>query len=345
MEHSASNIVFARILALALIGALVNSTASAAQYFIKMQVNDSKWITAAFGGGGALGDSGYPRGAVDADASSAGLFETFILDDLNGGSLTDGDTITLRTRANGQFVAAEGGGGGAIRANRISAGGWEIFTVKKMNGTGGIANGDQIALQVNDGKWICAESGGGYWLVADRTSPGAWETFGIVLSNATPSTYWTGTNYSPSYWNDFPSGSIQMLNNCYNYAANRRTDTFAQPGDASGYPIQTSTGFAVDLALYQDGFERTTSSGTSSESKLKIYCAIWPGTDFHFYRRYNNGMWSGKPGYDVATNLDHSGNTISDPSSADRGDYTSELGYYFVSSINVNQGDSLPNIK
>lgn len=341
----ALNMILPRTLALILVVALINHAASAAQYFLRMQADDSRWVTAAFGGGGAVGDSGYPRGAVDADANRVGLFEQFILNDLNGSSLMDGDSVTLRTRSNGLYLAAEGGGGGAIRANRILAGSWEIFTIKKMNGTGEIKDGDLIALQVNNGKWICAENGGGNVLVADRSSPGAWETFVIDLSSATPSTYWTSANYSASYWNDFPYGSIQMLNNCYNYAANRRTDTFAQPGKASGYPITVFSGFALDLALFHDGFESTTSSGTSAENKMKIYCAIWPWTDFHFYRRDNNGMWSGKPGYDEATNLDHSGNTISNPSTADRGNYTEELGYYFVSSINANQGDSLPNVK
>jgi hypothetical protein len=38
--------------------------------------------------------------------------------------------------------------------------------------------------------------------------------------------------YEPNWWND--GGQKQGNNNCYNYAANYRTDTFAQPGQASG---------------------------------------------------------------------------------------------------------------
>src|SRR5215470_815412 len=36
--------------------------------------------------------------------------------------------------------------------------------------------------------------------------------------------------YEPAWWND--GGQKQWNNNCYNYATNYRTDTFAQPGRA-----------------------------------------------------------------------------------------------------------------
>lgn len=321
--------------------------ATAAQFFVNMQSDGGQWVCAEGGGGGKENgsDAGYPRGRVVADRAGAGLWEEFILNDINGGSLTDGDTVTLRTRGNGQFVSAEGGGGGRVIANRPLEGSYERFTIKKMNGTGTIGNNDQIALQVNNGKWMCADGGGGYPLVADRTSPGGWETFTIVLSNATPSTYWTSPSYSPTIWNDDPPGVVQLTNNCYNYGSNRITGTKAQPGTASGYPILIFSAFALDLGLYKDGFENTTKFGTSSENKMKMYVCIWPNTDFHFYRKDSNGMWSGKPGTTAATDLDNSGNTISDPSNADRGEYTTEVGYYFSPCVSSNQGDSLANIR
>lgn len=42
-------------------------------------------------------------------------------------------------------------------------------------------------------------------------------------------------NYNPDRWND--SSLILWNNNCYNYANQKITNTFAQPGKASGNPI------------------------------------------------------------------------------------------------------------
>ncbi|MEX3816636.1 hypothetical protein AB3X96_42075 [Paraburkholderia sp. BR13439] len=39
--------------------------------------------------------------------------------------------------------------------------------------------------------------------------------------------------YYPGFWNNDPN--IRAPNNCYNYASNKRTDTFAQPGRSSGH--------------------------------------------------------------------------------------------------------------
>ncbi len=49
---------------------------------------------------------------------------------------------------------------------------------------------------------------------------------------------------------------------------------------------------------------------------------IWPGVDFHWYRKGRNGYWSHKPGGTPATNIDNSGHFIPDPRTADRGGYT-----------------------
>src|SRR5690348_5778498 len=40
--------------------------------------------------------------------------------------------------------------------------------------------------------------------------------------------------YEPAWWSDLSSGGTrQITNNCYNYACDYRTDTFAQPGRAA----------------------------------------------------------------------------------------------------------------
>lgn len=54
------------------------------------------------------------------------------------------------------------------------------------------------------------------------------------------------------------------------------------------------------------------------------------GTDYHWYRRNDDGTWSHKPGSTPIISWDASGNTITDPATCDRGIYDGFLGYYEV---------------
>lgn len=141
---------------------------------------------------------------------------------------------------------------------------------------------------------------------------------------------YTTPSYTPSFWND--SGTIQYSNNCYNYANNVRTDTFAQPGRAAGNMWSSLTASNVSAAATSDGLEPTTASGTSSVGKTKIALVIWLNNDYHWYRKDSNGLWTHKPGGTEATNLDNSGNIITNPETADRGPYTIFAGYFFTPS-------------
>lgn len=51
-------------------------------------------------------------------------------------------------------------------------------------------------------------------------------------------------------------------------------------------------------------------------------------TDYHWYRRDEDGTWSHKPGSTPISTTDASGNIIYDPQSCDRGAYDTFLGYY-----------------
>ena len=61
--------------------------------------------------------------------------------------------------------------------------------------------------------------------------------------------------------------------------------------------------------------------------KCYMALAIWPDTDYHFYRLDSNMLWSHKPGKTEVKNTDNSGNLITDPKTADRGEYTIFAGY------------------
>jgi hypothetical protein len=126
--------------------------------------------------------------------------------------------------------------------------------------------------------------------------------------------------YEPNWWN---VSARQPYNNCYNYATNYRTDTFAQPGRAAGTMYANLTCNAVKPAAVAD--ELIDSPGADNKCPDEghlVALVIWPSYDFHWYRKGKDGLWSHKPGGTAVTNLDNSGNTISDPRNADRGGYT-----------------------
>ena len=56
--------------------------------------------------------------------------------------------------------------------------------------------------------------------------------------------------YNPFIWNLFP---FVFLNNCYNYANNRMTHTFAQPGRGAGNIYAGVTGALMEAAAVRDG--------------------------------------------------------------------------------------------
>jgi len=53
-------------------------------------------------------------------------------------------------------------------------------------------------------------------------------------------------------------------------------------------------------------------------------------SDYHFWRRDEDGMWSHKQGTTDISYVDFSGNTITDPLFSDRGHYECFIGYYEI---------------
>jgi hypothetical protein len=58
------------------------------------------------------------------------------------------------------------------------------------------------------------------------------------------------TPFNPGFWN---RPEVIRRNNCYNYASNRRTDTFAQPGKGAGQMYTALTCAEVTRAALADG--------------------------------------------------------------------------------------------
>ncbi len=127
--------------------------------------------------------------------------------------------------------------------------------------------------------------------------------------------------WEPSWWND--GGQVQHNNNCYNYGTNYRSDTYAQPGKAAGSMYTSLTCAAVRPAAVADDLIAKPSANNKCPSEGHLVAlVVGPGWDFHWYRKGRNGKWTHKPGGTAATNLDNSGNLITDPRTADRGGYT-----------------------
>ncbi len=130
-----------------------------------------------------------------------------------------------------------------------------------------------------------------------------------------------GPLYEPQWWND--GGQRQLNNNCYNYASDYRSDTYAQPGQAAGAMYGALTCASVRPAAQKDQLidDPDADNRCPDEGHL-VALVIWPGNDFHWYRKGQNGLWSHKPGSTPVTNVDNSGQAIPDPRTADRGPYT-----------------------
>ena len=127
--------------------------------------------------------------------------------------------------------------------------------------------------------------------------------------------------YEPNWWND--GGQKQFNNNCYNYATNYRTDTFAQPGRAAGAMYTALTCSSVKPAAVADCLiDRPGANNECPDEGHLVALVVWPNVDFHWYRKGRNGLWTHKPGGTQVTNLDNSAHTIADPRTANRGPYT-----------------------
>jgi hypothetical protein len=133
-----------------------------------------------------------------------------------------------------------------------------------------------------------------------------------------------------SYWNK--KSMIQNNNNCYNYSTNRITNDFAQPGDASNNIFTDLTCEDVAKSASSDlGVEPTEffEMKSANEDTL-IALVVAPDSDFHWYRRDNNNLWSHKPGSSEATIYDNNKKIITSPELAHRGPYSDFCGYFKI---------------
>ena len=150
----------------------------------------------------------------------------------------------------------------------------------------------------------------------------------------------TGYNPSGDCSGYFMSCKYQPNNNCYNYACNIATNSFAQPGRDSGAPTfwHNLTGPNVRSNAESDGLQYVGTTLGEIEEHIKQdipghYVALmislpesdiggdpqakWPG-DYHWARcdDFSASLWSQKDGGDQVTNFDFAGKPITNPAKA-----------------------------
>lgn len=134
--------------------------------------------------------------------------------------------------------------------------------------------------------------------------------------------------FNPGFWNN-PAHIGK--NNCYNYASNRRTDTFAQPGRATGHQASVMACANVTAGAISDGLHHRFNCFPASESpRWLMALVVAPGFDYHWYRKQKEGFWGHKPGGTAARNVDNNGHIVLNPETAARAPYTNFCGYFYA---------------
>jgi hypothetical protein len=137
--------------------------------------------------------------------------------------------------------------------------------------------------------------------------------------------------FNPAFWND--NATVRLNNNCYNYASNWRTNTFAQPGRGCGRMYTAITCAEVTRAALCDGMHlRFDCFPDTEKPRYLVALVVAPGpgfVDYHWFRKQSGEFWGHKPGGTAARNTDNSGALITNPETANRGPYTQFCGYFY----------------
>jgi len=125
--------------------------------------------------------------------------------------------------------------------------------------------------------------------------------------------------YEPEKWND--DDNIKASHNCYSYALGKIVKELrskAQPGYSSGFNHIDNNNFSCkefrkrlkkdSPGSYLEKFDNACLPGF-----YKVFLALDPGNDYHWWRQNSDSYWSHKPGSTNVTNLDASGKKIKNP--------------------------------
>ena len=226
---------------------------------------------------------------------------------------------------------------------------------------------DDAIATVNNAGAVTGVSAGTVTVSGALTADGEPEIeYTVVISELPISGYELG--YNGDEWNENP---ILNHTNCYAYILNCQVDPVnaefgcntlegdprQQPGqfynsNRGDDPEISIYGFHLNYNLIIDAVEKDFETfnrtfGTDfqfepigryescPEGAYKVALAIMPnGNDYHWYRQDADGYWSHKRGLTEVLRIDNSDEMISDPQTADRGLYSTFIGYFAVSPWN-----------
>jgi len=142
----------------------------------------------------------------------------------------------------------------------------------------------------------------------------------------------TSIKYQPKVDDNGCFITRQYDNNCYNYASDIVTNTFAQPGRGSKHKWQVNTCDDIKRAALSDRLVWVDNAIPTSLPDKGHYVAllIWPGTNFHLVRMDSNMYWSHKPGGSAVKNVDNDGKVITNPSKQNFFPWTQYCGIFQV---------------
>ena len=130
--------------------------------------------------------------------------------------------------------------------------------------------------------------------------------------------------YEPNLWND--DEKIKNSHNCYSYVLGnivKKLNSKAQPGYASGYNHINDDDY--DCKTFYERLKKD-SPGSYLEKFdnqcmpgfYKIFLALDPQNDYHWWRQNKNKFWSHKPGSTNVVDVDADGKKIKNPLLANR---------------------------
>lgn len=138
--------------------------------------------------------------------------------------------------------------------------------------------------------------------------------------------YW-GAGYTPDWmiWNRQP------CNNCYDYANQQLTDTYAQPGVGGGKRFRGYSCKEMSYAAQLDGLNPATRLQTLGPAQ-GWYVALFLGRvgtedDFHWVKQDSSGCWSHKLGTAMPSEFDSQGKRVKFPQSAVFSYYNGQITY------------------
>lgn len=175
-----------------------------------------------------------------------------------------------------------------------------------------------VIVTVTTGWQFTVASGMSAWYMTDGVESGsATGYWRIDLIGLLPDGSPECPDHDPERWNGTGPPNYQRSNNCYNYATNRHTNTYAQPGRHGGGPApRPFTVEGVRAAAIADGLVQI-DEGESCGSGCKVALLVTPdGYDYHWLRQGHDGLWSHKEGQYPVKLRDDTTSPITDPAAA-----------------------------